>query len=102
MNLYGSIELSAIPKELFKKVTKKDGTTGIYLNVAIIQRKQASQFGATHFIKTSKETGKMKENGKPEYEDIYIGDLKPMKQQEPVSTEQVSLAPPASDDDLPF
>lgn len=102
MNLYGSIELSAIPKELFKKVTKKDGTAGIYLNVSIIQRKQASQFGATHFIKTSKETGKTKENGKPEYEDIFIGDLRPMKQQEPVSPEQVSSAPPASDDDLPF
>jgi hypothetical protein len=33
-----------------KKVVCKDGKERIYLNVAVIERKEPSQFGHTHFI----------------------------------------------------
>ena len=50
MILTGSICLSDIPREQMKKVVCKDGKERIYLNVAVIERKEPSQFGHTHFI----------------------------------------------------
>lgn len=50
MILTGSICLSDIPREQMKKVICKDGKERIYLNVAVIERKEPSQFGHTHFI----------------------------------------------------
>lgn len=50
MILTGSICLSDIPREQMKKVICKDGKEKIYLNVAVIERKEPSQFGHTHFI----------------------------------------------------
>lgn len=75
MNLIGSIEVSAIPKELFKKVTKKDGTTGIYLNICIFKRKEPSQFGATHFVSVAP-----KKEERVDGVNYIVGDLKPMQQ----------------------
>lgn len=48
--LTGSICLSDIPREQMKKVVCKDGKERIYLNVAVIERREPSQFGHTHFI----------------------------------------------------
>lgn len=53
MILTGSICLSDIPKELFKKVECKDGSTKIYLNVAILERKRPSTYGHTHVMSCS-------------------------------------------------
>ena len=50
MILTGSICLSDIPREQMKKVVCKDGKERIYLNVAVIEHKEPSQFGHTHFI----------------------------------------------------
>lgn len=50
MILTGSICLSDIFREQMKKVICKDGKEKIYLNVAVIERKEPSQFGHTHFI----------------------------------------------------
>lgn len=97
MNLIGSIEVSAIPKELFKKVTKKDGTTGIYLNIGIFQRKEPSQFGATHFVSVAPKKEERVDGVK-----YIVGDLKPLQQQAPPTPQQVEAAPPAKMDDLPF
>ncbi len=45
MILTGSICLSDIPREQMKKVICKDGKEKIYLNVAVIERKEPSQLG---------------------------------------------------------
>lgn len=102
MNLRGSIELSAVPRKLFKKVKKKDGTVGTYLNISVIERREPSRYGYTHFVKVSEETGRTLENGKKEYRDVFVGDLKPLGNAAPVSTEEVAAAPPVEKDDLPF
>lgn len=97
MNLIGSIEVSAIPKELFKRVQKKDGSTGVYLNIGIFQRKETSQFGATHFVSVAPKKEERKDGV-----NYIVGDLKPLQQTAPVSPQQVEQAPPAPVDDLPF
>lgn len=51
--LSGSICLSDIPREQMKKIKCKDGVERIYVNVAVIERKEKSQFGHTHFITCS-------------------------------------------------
>lgn len=53
MILTGSICLSDIPREQMKKIKCKDGVERIYVNVAVIERKEKSQFGHTHFITCS-------------------------------------------------
>ena len=61
--LSGSICLSDIPREQMKKIKCKDGVERIYVNVAVIERKEKSQFGHTHFITCSPKgrTGRRKE-----------------------------------------
>lgn len=44
MILTGSICLSDIPREQMKKVICKDGKEKIYLNVAVIERKEGIQY----------------------------------------------------------
>ena len=48
--MYGSIEISKVPKELFKKVIKADGTEGIFLNIGVSERKEVGKFGETHGV----------------------------------------------------
>lgn len=43
--LSGSICLSDIPREQMKKIKCKDGVERIYVNVAVIERREKSQFG---------------------------------------------------------
>lgn len=96
-NLYGSICLTDIPKELI--TVGKNGKK--YLNVVVNARREVSQFGYTHYIKAycKKELQRSGVN-------YYIGDLKPSQmqpQQAQAGTEYGQPANVQSDkDDLPF
>ena len=102
MNLTGSIELSAVPRGLFKRVKKKDGTEGVFLNISVIERREPSRYGNTHFIKVSQPTGSVTPEGKKEYKDVFVGDMKPLGRPAPVSPADVDAAPPVEEDGLPF
>ena len=99
MILSGSICLSDIPREQMKKVTCKDGKERIYLNVAVIERKEKSPFGSTHFITCSPKKEERKEGV-----NYILGDLKEFIPQNNAPTpEEVSAAPAVKpNDDLPF
>lgn len=93
--LYGSICISEIPKELFKKADNGK----IYLNVAISRRKEVSSFGDTHNIVATVKKADRKEGDKP----FYIGNLKEWNETPKTpSPDEINNAPQASDDDLPF
>lgn len=91
-NLYGSLCVSDIPKELFKKA--ENGK--IYLNIAVIERKEVSQFGHTHFISCAPKQEERKEGV-----NYFCGDMKTFAPKAP-TPEQEEQAPPAPIDDLPF
>ncbi|MBR8753908.1 hypothetical protein [Bacteroides pyogenes] len=91
-NLYGSLCVSDIPKELFKKA--ENGK--IYLNIAVIERKEVSQFGHTHFISCAPKQEERKEGV-----NYFCGDMKTFAPKAP-TPEQVEQAPSAEIDDLPF
>lgn len=100
--LFGSINLSNIPKDQIKQVTLKDGTTAKYLNVVIGELKTPRQYDTKegrrktidHYIGVKDEEKNM----------TFIGDLSEWKQQgNAVTPDDVASAPVASDDDgLPF
>lgn len=95
MNLYGSICLSDIPKELFRKADNGK----VYLNLRIYERKEVGKFGHTHVASCAP-----KKEEQIEGVNYFCGDFKVSDPQPyvPVSPEQVSQLPPATDDDLPF
>lgn len=106
VNLYGSICLSDIPKELI--TTSKNGKR--YLNIEVNELRQPSQYGATHAVKVSVKKAERKEGV-----NYYIGNLKPSKfgnnsaeSTAAVATPAVAVPPavvddaPITDDDLPF
>ena len=62
--------LTDIPKELI--TVGKNGKK--YLNIEIGERRQPSQFGATHYVKAS-----VKAEQKRDGVNYYIGDLKPSR-----------------------
>lgn len=97
---YGSLCLTDIPKELI--TTGKNGKK--YLNIEIGERRQPSQFGATHYVKAS-----VKAEQKRDGVNYYIGDLKPSRydnnqpsQQTAPETPQQAFNQPNDDGDLPF
>lgn len=69
-NLYGSICLTDIPKELI--TTAQNGKK--YLNIEVNEMKQPSQYGATHAVKAS-----VKKADRKEGVNYFIGNLKPSK-----------------------
>lgn len=69
-NLFGSICLSDIPKELI--TTAKNGKK--YLNIEVKQMRQPSQFGHTHTVKVS-----VKKEERKDGVNYYIGNLKVSK-----------------------
>lgn len=102
--LSGSINLTKIPKECFKKVTMKDGTTAVFLNIRIGKRKNPVEFGGKtidHYVSCAP-----KKDERVEGVNYFIGDLSEWTDNpQPkgmVSTETVYNAPVADDDDLPF
>lgn len=101
-NLYGSICLSDIPKEL---ITESNNGKK-YLNIEVTALRQPSQYGATHAVKMS-----CKKADRKEGVNYYIGNLKPSKfgnedatatqTAPPVSAPQYE-APATNNNDLPF
>lgn len=104
--LVGSICLSDIPRSQMKKVMCKDGKERVYLNVAVIARKNAQTFTNngiertyTHFISCAP-----KKEERVETENYIIGDLetKGFTPRAP-SPEDIQNAPSVGQDvDLPF
>lgn len=97
--LSGSICLSDIPREQMKKIMCKDGVERIYVNIAVIEMKEKSQFGHTHFISCSPKKEERKEGVS------YIcGNLKEFVPQNTSPTpEDINNSPSVSpDDQLPF
>lgn len=100
--LLGSICLSDIPREVMKKVMCKDGKEKIFVNVAIMERKEPATFGDrtyTHFVSCSPKKEERKEGVS-----YFIGDLSEYKPQPSTPTaEQIEAAPAVSEEEeLPF
>lgn len=99
--LIGSICLSNIPRSEMKKILCKDGKERIFLNVAVVERKEKSQFGDTHFISCAP-----KKEQRVEGTNYIIGDLKEWNPEPQMPTaEEIAAAPPfepTNEDDLPF
>lgn len=99
--LIGSICLSDIPRSEMKKVLCKDGKERIFLNVAVVERKEKSQFGETHFI-----TCAPKKEERRDGVSYIIGNLKTWNPEPQMpTTEEIAAAPtfvPSVEDDLPF
>lgn len=97
--IYGSLCVSDVPKELFKKVVCKDGREKIFLNLKICKRKEVSQYGHTHFISVEPIDKAERKEGV----NYIVGDLKEYvpKNGSP-SPEDIAQAKSAKDDDLPF
>lgn len=96
--LIGSICIDDIPNEVIKVIKRKDGKPRRYLNVAIVERNEVSQYGHTHFISCSPKQEERKEGV-----NYIIGDVKPLERKAPPPTpEEIDNAPVADPDDLPF
>lgn len=96
-NLYGSICLSDIPKELIQ--TGKNGKK--YLQIVVNKRREVGQYGHTHYIKAYAKKGTVN----PEM-NLYIGELKPSDYNNQQGAAPTSgnngFPPPPEDEDLPF
>lgn len=95
-NLYGSLCLTDIPKELI--TTGKNGKK--YLNIMVNKRREVSQFGMTHYVKAH-----CKKEQQREGVNYYIGELKPSSYQNNNAAGQATSSAPGGEnkeDDLPF
>lgn len=97
----GSICISDIPREQMKRIKCKDGMERIYVNVAVIERKEKSPYGHTHFI-----TCAPKKEERKEGVNYIFGDLREyVPQNTPPTPEEIAGAPCVGPDDdlgLPF
>ena len=91
-----SICLSDIPKDKIKVATNGKK----YLNLAVAQRKEVSQYGETHTVFVSQDKDEREAN----LAVCYVGGGKEFTQKvTPVTVEAVEGMPPAEDlSDLPF
>lgn len=84
-----------------KKIKCKDGVERVFLNVAIVERKEPGQFGDTHFITCAPAKDKRQEGV-----NYIFGDFKSWNPQPVMPTaEEIAAAPPfppADDEELPF
>lgn len=87
VNLYGSICLTDIPKELI--TVGRNGKK--YLNVVINKRREVSQYGMTHYVKAH-----CRKELQRDGVNYYIGDLKPS------SYQNNNTSTPTQNEDLPF
>ena len=92
-NLYGSICLSDIPKELI--TTARNGKK--YLNVVVNQRREVGQFGHTHYIKAYAKKGSVGPDT-----NLYIGELKPSEFQSGQAQSRPANQPTGQEDEFPF
>jgi hypothetical protein len=93
-----SVCLSDIPKDKIKLATNGKK----YINLAVAQRKEVSQFGETHTVFVSQD----KEEREAKLDICYVGGGKEFTQKAiPVTVEDIEKMPPANDvelSDLPF
>lgn len=92
-NLYGSLCLTDIPKELI--TVGKNGKK--YLNIVVNKRREVSQFGMTHYVKAH-----CKKEQQREGVNYYIGELKPSSYQNSNTAAPGTADTPGNEDDLPF
>lgn len=92
---YGSLCLTDIPKELITE--GKNGKK--YLNIEVGERRQPSQYGATHYIKAS-----VRQEQRQEGINYYIGELKPSRRRETAQqpAPQSDFNKPNDNGDMPF
>lgn len=97
-NLFGSICLTDIPRELIQ-TSEKNGKK--YLSVIIAERRTPSQYGYTHYIKAYAKRGEVAQEV-----NLYIGELKPSQYGNDNQQQAAAPSPKPSaegkDDDLPF
>lgn len=94
--IYGSICLSDVPKDLFKK--GKDGK--VYLNLSVYPMKTEDVYGNQYTCSCAP-----KQEDRIEGVNYLIGKFKLIPKREdvaPTSPEEVSTLLPCNDDDLPF
>lgn len=103
--LTGSICLSDIPREQMKKVMCRDGKERIYLNVAVIERKQPQTFTDggvsrtyTHFITCAPKKEERSENVNYIIASLETRNFGPATP----TPETIASAPAVTDDDMPF
>jgi hypothetical protein len=102
--LYGSICLSDIPKELFKKVATANGDK-IYLNIGIGELKEPRTFtdGGNERTYTHYVTCAPKKDERKEGVNYFCGDLQTyVVTPSAPSAESINAAPSAAVGDLPF
>lgn len=95
MNLYGSICLTDIPRELFRKADNGK----VYLNLKIWERKEPGKYGHTHVASCAPRKDEQKEGVNYLCGDFKVSDP---QQYAPPTPEQVAAMPPAEPDDLPW
>lgn len=93
-NMYGSICLTDIPKELI--TVGKNGKK--YLRVTVSERRTPSRFGDTHYIKAY-----CRKEERREGTNYYIGELRPAQAADGTSAQaQAQAAPGGAYEDLAF
>lgn len=100
-SLFGSICLSDIPKEEIKKITCKDGSVKLFLNVFVGEMKEPKTFGDrtyTHYVSCAPVKEKRREGVFYNIGDLQTYDPAPVRP----SYEDISNAPSASAEELPF
>lgn len=103
-NLFGSICLSDIPREVMKKVMCKDGKERVFLNISVGAFKEPKSFNGktyTHYISCAP-----KKSDRKEGVNYYLGNLQTWDdtpQPARPTQEEINQAPSVSDmDELPF
>lgn len=93
-NMYGSICLTDIPKELI--TVGKNGKK--YLRVTVSERRTPSRFGDTHYIKAYCRKEERREGA-----NYYIGELRPAQAADGTSAQAAAQAASGGAyEDLPF
>lgn len=91
-NYYGSICLSDIDKSLIVESNGKK-----YLNISVVEKKEAGKFGDSHFISISCKKEDRKDGIK-----YIIGNLKPSGDSQNTKSPETPEAPKQKFDPLPF
>lgn len=88
MDLFGSICLTDIPKELIRE--GKNGKK--YLSIEVRERREVGRFGDTHYVKAY-----CKKDERKDDVNYFIGDLKPSS----YGTENAAMPQPATEKAVP-
>lgn len=103
-NLFGSICLSDIPREVMKKVMCKDGKERVFLNISVGEFKEPKDFNGkkyTHYVSCAPKKADRKEGVNYYLGNLQTWDDKPYPARP--TQEKINQAPSVSDmDELPF